>query len=213
MELNSEQIKLGAWRLFLRLLPLIIMGLFVLMTFWLVKKTSPPEGPALARVRLHEPDYTIHNGALSALNELGQTKYRVLGKKVTHYDDDASIDIDTPRMRLFQADKTPVTVKSDTGHLDGDLTILDLIDNAEIFKPAQAATSTTPASFRMLAQSSYFKVLINDDIIETDRPITLEQGISVMHSTEGGKFNNVEQSMTLLGQVKGRIERTQEKNQ
>jgi len=62
MELNSEQIKLGAWRLFLRLLPLIIMGLFVLMTFWLVKKTSPPEGPALARVRLHEPDYTIIMG-------------------------------------------------------------------------------------------------------------------------------------------------------
>ena len=212
MELNPAQIKVGLGRLFLRLLPLIIMGLLVLITFWLVKKTSAPEGPVLARVRLHEPDYTIRNGALSALNELGQTKYRVLGKTVTHYDDDATVDIDTPRMRLFQADKTPVTVKSDKGHLDGDLTILDLIDNAEIFKPAQVASATTPASFRMLAQSSYFKVLINDDIIETNRPITLEQGISVMHSTEGGKFNNVEQSMTLLGQVKGRIERTQEKN-
>ena len=132
---------------------------------------------------------------------------------MTHYDDDASIDILTPRMRLFQLDKAPVTVKSDTGHLDGDLTVLDLIDNASIFRPAQAATATEPATLRMLASSSYFKVLINDDIIETDRPITLEQGISVMHSTEGGKFNNVEQSMTLSGQVKGRIERTPKGNQ
>jgi lipopolysaccharide export system protein LptC len=106
-----------------------------------------------------------------------------------------------------------VTVKSDTGHLDGDLTILDLIDNASIFRPAQAATASQAATLRMLASSTYFKVLINDDIIETNRPITLEQGMSIMHSNEGGKFNNVEQSMTLSGQVKGRIERAPRGNQ
>jgi lipopolysaccharide export system protein LptC len=61
----------------------------------------------------------------------------------------------------------------------------------------------------MLARSSYFKVLINDDIIQTNKPIRLEQGVSVMNSTEGGVFNNIEQSMVLSGQVKGRIERIQ----
>ncbi len=207
MPLNSQQIKLSLGRTVLRLMPLILMGTLTLITFWLVKKNTPPENSLLERVRLHEPDYTIRNGALSTLNELGNTKYRVLGKKVTHYDDDASIDILTPRVRLFPTGKAPVTVKSDTGHLDGDLTILDLIDNAEIFRPAQEATATEPATLRMLAQSSYFKVLINDDIIETDKPIRLEQGMSVMNSTEGGSFNNVEQSMVLSGQVKGRIER------
>ena len=207
MQLNSRQIKLSLGRTILRLMPLILMGTLTLLTFWLVKKNTPPEKSLLERVRLHEPDYTIQNGTLSALNELGNTKYRVLGKKVTHYDDDASIDIIIPRMRLFQANKAPVTVKSDTGHLDGDLTILDLINNAEIFRPAQAATATEPATLRMLAQSSYFKVLINDDIIKTDKPMKLEQGMSVMNSTDGGIFNNVDQSMVLLGQVKGRIER------
>ncbi len=207
MQLNSRQIKLSLGRTVLRLMPLILMGALTLLTFWLVKKNTPPEKSLLERVRLHEPDYTIQNGTLSALNELGITKYRVLGKKVTHYDDDASIDIIIPRMRLFQANKAPVTVKSDTGHLDGDLTILDLVNNAEIFRPAQAATATEPATLRMLAQSSYFKVLINDDIIKTDKPMKLEQGMSVMNSTDGGIFNNVDQSMVLLGQVKGRIER------
>jgi lipopolysaccharide export system protein LptC len=207
MQLNSQQIKITLGRTLLRLMPLILMGALTLLTFWLVQKNTPPEKSTIERVRLHEPDYTIKNGALSALNELGTTKYRILGNKVTHYDDDASIDILTPRMRLFQADKAPVTVKSDTGHLDGDLTILDLFDNASIFRPAQAASASQPATLRMLASSSYFKVLINDDIIETNRPITLEQGMSIMNSTEGGIFNNIEQSMVLTGQVKGRIER------
>ena len=213
MEFNTQKIKLGIGRTLLRLMPLILMGTLTLVTFWLVQKVTPPEKSSLERVRLHEPDYIINDGALSALNEFGNTKYRILGKKVTHYDDDASIEILTPRMRFFQLDKAPVTVKSDAGHLDGDLTILDLIDNASIFRPAQAATASQAATLRMLASSAYFKVLINDDIIETNRPITLEQGMSIMHSNEGGKFNNVEQSMTLSGQVKGRIERAPRGNQ
>lgn len=213
MQLNSHKIKIGLLRGLLRLMPLILMGALTLVTFWLVKKNTPAEKSAIERVRLHEPDYIILNGSLSALNEFGSTKYRVLGKKVTHYDDDASIDIETPRMRLFPPEKSPVTVKSDTGHLDGDLTILDLLGNAEIFRPPQAATVTEPARPRMLARSSYFKVLINDDVIETDKPITLEQGMSVIHSTDGGIFNNVEQSMVLSGQVRGRIERSQQGTQ
>jgi lipopolysaccharide export system protein LptC len=138
---------------------------------------------------------------------------RVIGKKLIHYDDDASIDILTPRMRLFQINKAPVTVKADTGHLDGDLTIMDLYDNAQIFRPAQEATETQAASPRMLAASSYFKLLINDDIIETDKPMTLEQGMSIMNSAAGGTFNNVDQSMRLSGRVKGRIERAPKESQ
>ena len=213
MQLNAQKIKVSLLRGLLRLMPLILMGTLTLVTFWLVKKNAPPEKSAIERVRLHEPDYIILNGTLSALNEFGNTKYRVLGKKVTHYDDDASIDIEAPRMRLFPPEKSPVTVKSDTGHLDGDLTILDLMGNAEIFRPPQAASETEPARPRMLARSSYFKVLINDDVIETDKPITLEQGMSVIHSTDGGVFNNIEQSMILSGQVKGRIERAPRGNQ
>ena len=209
MELNAQKIKLSIWRTSLRLMPLILMGSLTLVTFWLVKKNSPVEQSTVQRVRLHEPDYTITNGALSALNESGNTKYRVLGKKVIHYDDDASIDIEKPRMRLFPPAKSPITVKADIGHIDGDITILDLIDNAEIFRPSQAATATEPARPRMLARSSYFKVLINDDVIQTDKPITLEQGFSVIRSTDGGVFNNIEQSMVLSGQVRGRIERAQ----
>jgi lipopolysaccharide export system protein LptC len=150
MPLTPQKIKLGLSRGLLRLMPLILMGSLTLVTFWLVKKSAPTEKSRIERVRLHEPDYTIQNGALSALNEVGNTKYRVLGKKVTHYDDDASIDIETPRIRLFPPEKSPVTVKSDRGHLDGDLTILDLIDNAEIYR--YRTSKTTHACALLLLQ-------------------------------------------------------------
>ena len=210
MQVSMAQVKLGTVRTILRLMPLLLMGGLTLLTFWLVQKNTPLPINVIERPRLHEPDYTIKNGALSYLNEQGQTKYRILGKELIHYDDDASIDIVQPRMRLFQPDKSPVTVRAKRGHIDGDITILDLFDNVEIYRPPQAASETQKASPYMLAKSSYFQVLINDDIITTDKPVELEQGLSVMQSNDGGVFDNVKQSMQLLGTVKGRIEPAQQ---
>ena len=210
MQVSLAQVKLGTVRAILRLMPLLLMGGLTLLTFWLVQKNTPLPINVIERPRLHEPDYTLKNGSLSYLNEQGQTKYRILGKELIHYDDDASIDIVQPRMRLFQPDKSPVTVRAKRGHIDGDITILDLFDNVEIYRPPQAASETQKASPYMLAKSSYFQVLINDDIITTDKPVELEQGLSVMQSNDGGVFDNVKQSMQLLGTVKGRIEPAQQ---
>jgi lipopolysaccharide export system protein LptC len=210
MQVSMAQVKLGTVRTILRLMPLLLMGGLTLLTFWLVQKNTPLPINVIERPRLHEPDYTIKNGALSYLNEQGQTKYRILGKELIHYDDDASIDIVQPRMRSFQPDKAPVTVRAQRGHIDGDLTILDLFNNVEIYRPPQVASETQKASPYMLAKSSYFQVLINDDIITTDKPVELEQGLSIMQSNDGGVFNNVQQSMQLLGTVKGRIEPAQQ---
>jgi lipopolysaccharide export system protein LptC len=210
MQVSLAQVKLGAVRAILRLMPLLLMGGLTLLTFWLVQKNTPLPINVIERPRLHEPDYTIKNGALSYLNEQGQTKYRILGKELIHYDDDASIDITQPRMRLFQQDKSPVTVRAKRGHIDGDITILDLFDNVEIYRPPQSASEKQKASPYMLAKSSYFQVLINDDIIKTNKPVELEQGLSVMQSNDGGVFDNVQQSMQLLGTVKGRIEPAQQ---
>jgi lipopolysaccharide export system protein LptC len=210
MQVSMAQVKLGTVRTILRLMPLLLMGGLTLLTFWLVQKNTPLPINVIERPRLHEPDYTIKNGALSYLNQHGQTKYRILGKELIHYDDDASIDIVQPRMRSFQPDKAPVTVRAQRGHIDGDLTILDLFNNVEIYRPPQVASETQKASPYMLAKSSYFQVLINDDIITTDKPVELEQGLSIMQSNDGGVFDNVKQSMQLLGTVKGRIEPAQQ---
>ena len=204
------QVKLGTVRTILRLMPLLLMGGLTLLTFWLVQINTPSPINVIERPRLHEPDYTLKNGALSYLNEQGQTKYRILGKELIHYDDDASIDIVQPRMRSFQLNKAPITVRAKRGHIDGDLSVLDLYDNVEIYRPPQSASETQKASSYMLAKSSYFQVLINDDIIKTDKPVELEQGLSFMQSNAGGIFDNVQQSMQLLGTVKGRIESVQQ---
>lgn len=211
MKITSRQIYQFIVGGLLRLLPFLLMGSLTLVTFWLVKRNAPPESLLLAQVPQHVPDYILKNASLSNLNESGQTKYRVLGKKLVHYEDDASMDLEQPRIRAFQEQSPPVTIKADRGHIDGGLTILDLYGNGEIYRPAQEATETIKASPRLLARSSYFQILINDDIVRTDKPLDLEQGMSIMNSTGGGTFNNVQQSVSLIGQVRGRIEPSEQR--
>ncbi len=188
----------------LKFLPMLLMAILTLGTYWMVQMNEP--NLDAEKQKRHVPDYIMDGIVVTTLGPEGNTKFRVVGQKLTHYEDDASSEIDWPIARRFHETKPPITVKSDKGFLDGDMTILDLVGNASLTRPAQPATASQAGSARLFMSSSKFTVLMNDDIVKTNRPVNLEQGLSIMTSQEGAIFDNVHQKLTMIGQVKGRIE-------
>ncbi len=188
----------------LKFLPMFLMAILTLGTYWMVQMNEP--NLDTEKQKRHVPDYIMDGIVVTTLGPEGNTKFRVVGQKLTHYEDDASSEIDWPIARRFHETKPPITVKSDKGYLDGDMTILDLVGNASLTRPAQPATANQAGSARLFMSSSKFTVLMNDDIVKTNRPVNLEQGLSIMTSQEGAVFDNVHQKLTMIGQVKGRIE-------
>ncbi len=188
----------------LKFLPIFLMGLLTLGTYWMVQLSNPDSDNA--QPKRHIPDYIMDQIVVTTLGPDGATRYRVVGDKLTHYEDDATSEIDFPIARRFNADKPATTVRSDKGFLDGDLTVIDLVGNATLTRPAQPATATQAGSARMFMSSSRFTILMNEDIVKTNQPVILEQGLSVMSSKEGAIFDNVNQKLVMIGQVKGRIE-------
>jgi lipopolysaccharide export system protein LptC len=183
---------------------MLLMAILTLGTYWMVQMNEP--NLDAEKQKRHVPDYIMDGIVVTTLGPEGNTKFRVVGQKLIHYEDDASSEIDWPIARRFHETKPAITVKSDKGFLDGDMTVLDLVGNASLTRPAQAATATQAGSARLLMSSSKFTVLMNDDIVKTNRPVNLEQGQSIMTSQEGAVFDNVHQKLTMIGQVKGRIE-------
>jgi lipopolysaccharide export system protein LptC len=188
----------------LKFLPMFLMGLLTLGTYWMVQMSTP--NLDAAKQKRHVPDYTMDKIVVTTLGPEGNTKFRVVGEKLIHYEDDASSEIDWPIARRFHETKPAITVRSDKGFMDGDMTILQLVGNATLTRPAQAATATQAGTARMFMSSSRFTVLMNEDIVKTNQPVNLEQGLSIMTSQEGAIFDNVHQKLTMIGQVKGRIE-------
>ena len=82
--------------------------------------------------------------------------------------------------------------------MNGDASIVNLYDNARILR---AAGYGDPA---MQADSEHFRVLVNDDVIETEKPVKLQRGPSVM-TASGMNYNNVTRVMQLFGNVRGAI--------
>jgi lipopolysaccharide export system protein LptC len=82
--------------------------------------------------------------------------------------------------------------------VNGDASIVDLYDNARIVR---APGYGDP---QMQADSQHFRVLVNDDVIETEKPVKLQRGMSVM-TASGMNYNNVTRVMQLFGNVKGNI--------
>ena len=188
----------------LKFLPMLLMAVLTLGTYWMVQMNEP--NLDTEKQKRHVPDYIMDGIVVTTLGPEGNTKFRVVGQKLVHYEDDASSEIDWPIARRFHETKPAITVKSDKGFLDGDMTVLDLVGNASLTRPAQAATATQAGSARLFMSSSKFTVLMNEDIVKTNRPVNLEQGLSIMTSQEGAIFDNVHQKLTMIGQVKGRIE-------
>lgn len=187
------------------LIPLISLALLALLSFWYLKTNTDQKPLPPARPKTHIPDYVFSNVRLTSLNETGQAKYRLLADEFKHFEDDASIDITRPRLRLFSKEAEPMTITSKTGHMDGDLSILELFDNVNISRPAQLNSAGVMIDPNLLAVSNYFKAFINDDIIKTNLPVKIERGQSVMTSTQGAEFDNVQQKIILLGNVQGFI--------
>ena len=91
-----------------------------------------------------------------------------------------------------------VTATGERGTVNGDASIVDLYDNARILRAAGAGDP------EMQADSSHFRVLVNDDVIETEKPVKLRRGQSVM-TASAMKYNNVTRFMQLFGNVRGAI--------
>ncbi len=185
----------------MRLLPLLLMAIVAGSTFWLVQVNSPKEGAGAKRVKKHEPDYFMDRFSATELAADGSTKLRFTGDKMIHFDDDQTYEVTRPAMRAYQPDRPPVTTHADLGRTNAEGSVIDLYGNALVVRQQGADPAKDP---RMTAASQYFQLLVNEDIVKTDKPVELTRGPSVM-TANGLIFNNVTREVQLLGNVRGTI--------
>ncbi|MNS82862.1 Lipopolysaccharide export system protein LptC [compost metagenome] len=135
------------------------------------------------------------------LDTTGATKMRFTGVKMIHFEDDQTYEVTTPAMRAYQPDRPPVTVNADRGVMNAEGSVIDLYGNAFLVRQPGVDVAKDP---RMTAASQYFQLLVNDDIVKTDKAVQLTRGPSVM-TANGLVFNNVTREVQLLGNVRGTI--------
>jgi lipopolysaccharide export system protein LptC len=84
-------------------LPVLIMGLLALGSYWVLRSTPAPQQAAAPGPVLHEPDYTMIGFSVRSHATDGTLRNEVAGNEARHYPDNDEIEIDQARLRAYGA--------------------------------------------------------------------------------------------------------------
>lgn len=181
-------------------LPIILMGLMALGTYWLVRNT-PVAGEALAgRAPTHEPDYFMRNFSVRAFDPTGLLKSEVFGAEARHYPDTDTLEIDHPRIRTLNESSQLARATADKALTNGDATEVQLLGNARVVRDGDQGGAGRPVP-PMVFTGEFLHVYVNTERVTSHRPVTLTRGAD-RFSADRMDYNNLDRVMQLHGQVR-----------
>ena len=190
------------WDRFLLYLPLALMAVLALGTYWLVRSAPESTGAAVKPVQSHDPDYFMSGFSVRTFDAAGHIRTEVVGDKARHYPDNQFMEIDGIRVRSFDAQGRLTTASAEQGLTNEDSSELQLIGNAVVVREADAtAGKITP---RMEYRGEFLHAFMDTEQIKSHKPVELLRG-NDRFTADALEFDNVEQVLQLRGRVRGTL--------
>ncbi len=150
-------------------LPLFLIGLLAMGTWWVVKNTpifEPPRGQAAPR---HEPDYIMEGFTVRRFDTQGTLSAVMQGHQARHYPDTDSLEIDQVRLRAIGAQGEVTTAQARASWSNHDGSELRLKGEALVIREA---TATEPA---ITFKGESLTALTKQQQISSEEPVTIER--------------------------------------
>lgn len=158
------------WAVVSAYLPLLLMALLALATWWLVRSTPEPEAPRPPTVLVGEPDYTMQRFLLQHFGADGQLRLQVEGAVLHHYPDTDRIEIDDVRARAIGDDGSLTLARARQAVTNGAGTELQLLGSAEVTHTP--GDGSAPIEFR----GEFLHAFFETQRLRSHLPVTLVQG-------------------------------------
>ena len=185
-----------------RLFPLLLVLSLALLSFWL-ERTSRTE-QAHPSLRRHDPDYLAHNFSIVRYGAIGTPESVLSARKMVHFPDDDSTDLDTPRVVQTKAGEAPLTLTADRGALSQDGEDTFLYDNVLLVR------SAIPQVPEMRMETSFLHIVRARSLFRTDREIAIREEGRYL-TGRGLEYSNESRVLELHARVRGRFEQRKQK--
>lgn len=162
-------------------LPVFLMGLLALGTWWLVKHTPVPQPERASAPLRHEPDYEMHGFSVQRFAAEGQAHSIIEGQVMRHFPDTDTLEIEGVRVIWTddQGRKTVATARRALSNADG--SDVQLMGEAHVVSDPAPDPGTDNAG-RVEFRSEFLQVLTQAQRVRTNRPVTLTQGASQLQA-------------------------------
>jgi lipopolysaccharide export system protein LptC len=178
-------------------LPIFLMGLLAMGTWWLVKNTPVFDAPREAAPPSHTPDYTMENVIVRKFSPQGSLRTQIQGDQLRHYPDTDTLEIDHIRMRAVGTTGEITTAQGLLGWSNRDGSELRLRGQAVVVREATATEPTMTFSGESLTAQIPQRQVI------ADQPMTIErEGLRVR--ADAMTYDN----NSGIAQARGRVQAT-----
>ena len=192
-----------AWDRLSIYLPLMLMGLLALGTYWLVRSTPALEAEAEQQPVRQEPDYQMERFSIKTFGPDGRLKTEVYGEQARHYPHTDILEIDRVRIRSYNQRGFLTVATAKRALANNDATEVQLIGDAQVVREATVDRSGTVLP-RVSFSGEFLHAFLDDERIKSHKPVELMRGgdrITADHLD----YSNYDQVMELRGRVRGTL--------
>jgi lipopolysaccharide export system protein LptC len=150
-------------------LPLLLMALLALASWWLVKNSPRPIAAAEERAVGSEPDYTMSGFALERFAADGRLRVRIEGAQLRHFPATDRIEIDDARIHAVAEDGRITLAHARRAIGNGDGSEVQLQGGAEV-------TSDDGKGMPLLMRSEFLHAFLVTERVRTHLPVRVRLG-------------------------------------
>lgn len=190
-----------AWDQLSLYVPVLLMGVLALGTYWLARNT-PVFAPAAAqRAPTHEPDYFMRGFSVKSFDANGRLKSELRGTEGRHFPDTDTLEITQPRIRSFNEHGALTVATANKAIANADGSQVQLIGNAVVTRDA-SREGQGPATPSMEIKSEFLHAFLDKERLTTDRPVVITRGAD-QFSADSLQYDNLERVVQMQGRVHG----------
>lgn len=185
-------------------LPVILMGLIALGTYWLASNT-PSLGPAPEPVApTHEPDSFMRRFSLRTFQQDGRLKSEIHGTEGRHYPDTDTMEIDEPRIRSYNARGELTVASAHKAISNADGSEVQLIGSAVVSSEPVIGDAGRGGRPRLEFRGEFLHAFLDTERVRSHKPVELIRGDD-RFTADSMEYDNLQQVMELRGRVRGSL--------
>ena len=183
-------------------LPAILMAVFALGSWWLVRSLPSFFNETVAQSVRHEPDYFLQNFSVKSFDSQGRLMRELSGEHAQHFPDTDTLDIQKVQLRGHSQEGQQVNAVADKALAKGDGTQVTLVGNVHISQPASTSANGLRTATEMRSQE--IKAFVKEERLVSDVPVEVRRGQDLF-TAEKMQMNSKTGEYELSGRVRGTV--------
>lgn len=188
-----------AWERVSLYLPVLLMAVLAMGTWWLVRNAPKPLQGNVERPASNAPDYVMEQFSVHQFDGAGRLQSVMTGDQARHLPQSDTLEVDAIRTHSIAPDGTLTNTSARQGISNSDSSEVQLVGDAVVERrapqnPAQA----------MRVTGEFLHAWTNEERVQSHVPVVLQRGQD-QFTGDKMEYDNLSQVIELQGRVKGVI--------